>query len=92
MKKKEQYGDLPAADLEEEINTLVTTGLLLKNDKNSLFIRNSANTPTKDQENEFDDFDQNTDDEASENENISTSTEENINDCPKDSFSVLAER
>ena len=92
LKKKDQYRDLPAADLEEEINTLVTTGLLFKNDKNSFFIRNSANTPTKDQENEFNGFDHNTDNEASENENISKSTGENINNCPKDSFSVLAER
>ena len=61
-------------------------GLLIKNGKNSLFIRNSANTPTKDQENQFDSFDHNTDNEASENENTSTSTEENINDSPKDSF------
>ena len=83
---------MPAADLEEEINTSVTSGLLFKNDKNSLFIRNSANTLTKDQENEFDGFDHNTDDEASENKNIYASTEKNINDCPKDSFSVLAER
>lgn len=30
--------------MEEEINTLVTTGLLFKNDKNPLFIRNSTNT------------------------------------------------
>ena len=67
-------------------------GLLIKNGKNSLFIRNSANTPTKDQENQFDSFDHNTDDEASENENGSSSTEENINDSPKDSFSILAER
>ena len=41
---------------EEEINSLVTTGSLFDNDRNSLFIRNSANTPTKDQENEFDDL------------------------------------
>ena len=102
MRKKDQYKDLSATDLEEEIKTLVTTGLLFKNDKNSLFIRNLANTPTKDQENQFgsfdqntDDeasenqfgsFDQNTDDEASENENSSTSTEENINDSPKIAF------
>ena len=92
MRKKDQYKDLSATDLEEEIKTLVTTGLLFKNDKNSLFIRNFANTPTKDQENQFDSFDQNTDDEASENENSSTLTEENINDSPKDSFSILAER
>ena len=74
MRKKDQYRDLSAADLEEEINNLVTTGLLFKNNKNPLFIRNSANTPTKDQENQFDSFDHNTDDEASENENSSTST------------------
>ena len=37
MRKQDQYRDLPAADLEEEINTLVTTGLLFKNDRNSLF-------------------------------------------------------
>ena len=92
LRKKDQYIDLSAADLEEEINTLVTSGLLFKNDKKSLFIRNSVNTPTKDQGNQFDSFDHNTDDEASENENSSTSTEENINDSPKDSFSILAER
>ena len=92
LRKKDEFRDLSPADLEEEINTLVTTGLLFKNDKNSLFIRNSANTPTRDQENQFDSFDHNTDDEASENENGSSSTEENINDSLKDSFSILAER
>ena len=66
--------------------------MLFKNDKNSLFIRNLANTPTKDQENELDGFDPKTDDEGSEDENGSTSTEESINDSPKDSFSVLEER
>ena len=60
LRKKDQCRDLPAADLEKEINTLVTTGHLFKNDKNSLFIRNSPNTQTKDQENEFDDFDHDT--------------------------------
>ena len=74
LRKKNQYSDLSTADLEEEINTLVTTGLLFKNDRNSLFIRNLTNTPTKDQENQFDSFDHKTDDEASENENSSTST------------------
>ena len=69
---------MPAADLEEEINTLVSTGLLFKNGRNSHFIRNSANTPRKDQENEFDDLDRNTDDETSENENVSTSTKESV--------------
>ena len=92
LRKKDQYRDLSAADLEEEISTLVTTGLLFKNDKNSLFIRNSANKPTKDQKNEFDSFDHNTDNEASENENSSISTKENTNDSPKDSFSNLVER
>ena len=74
LRKKNQNNDLSTADLEEEINTLVTTGLLFKNDRNTLFIRNLTNTPTKDQENQFDSFDHNTDDEASENENSSTST------------------
>ena len=92
LRKKDQYRDLSAADLEEEISTLVTTGLLFKNDKNSLFIRNSANKPTKDQKNQFDSFDHNTDNEASENENSSTSTKENANDSPNDSFSNLVER
>ena len=92
LRKKDQYIDLSAADLEEKMNTLVTMGLLFKNDKKSLFIRNSVNIPTKDQGNQFDSFDHNTDDEASENENSSKSTEENINDSPKDSFSILAER
>ena len=54
LRKKNQNNDFSAADLEEEINTLVTTGLLFKNDRNSLFIRNLTNTPTKDQENQFD--------------------------------------
>ena len=84
--------DLLATDLEEEINSLVNTGLSFKDDRNSIFIKNSANAPTKDQENEFDDFDHNADDETSENKNVSTSTEENINDSPKDSFSVFEER
>ena len=44
------------------------------------------------QDNQFDSFDDNTDDEPSESENSSTSTEENINDSPKDSLLVLAER
>ena len=92
MRKKDQCRDLPAAALEKEINTLVTTGLIFKNDRNSLFIRNSANTLTKNQENEFDDFGHYTGDETSQNENVSTSTEESINYSPKDSFSVLAER
>ena len=48
--------------------------------KTHFFIRNSANTPTKDQVNKFDDFDHSTDDETSENENASTSTEESISD------------
>ena len=76
LRKKCQYRDLPAADLEEEINILVTTGLLFKNDKNSLFIRNSARII--DQENEFDDFDHITDDETKEKENVSASTKESI--------------
>ena len=38
LRKEDQCSDLPAADLEEEINTLVTT----------LFIRNLLNKPTKD--------------------------------------------
>ena len=59
--------------------------------KNNFSSRNSTNTSIKDQENQFDSFD-NTDDEASENENSSTSTEENINDSPKDNFSILAGR
>ena len=66
--------------------------MLFKNDKNSLFIRNSANTPTKDQENEFDDFNNNADNETSQNANVFTSTEESISDSPKDRFSVLTER
>ena len=92
LRKKDQYRDLPAADLEEEIDTLVTTGLLFQNDRNLLFIGNSANTPKKDQENKFDDFDHNTNDETSKNENVSISTEESISDSSKDSFSDLAER
>ena len=92
LSKKDQHIDLPAADLEEEINTLVIMGVLFKIDKNSLFIRNSTNTPTKDQENEFDGFNHNTDDGTIESENGSTWTVENINDNPKDTFSVLAER
>ena len=51
---------------------------------NSLFIRNSANTLTKDQEIKFDYFHHNTDDETSEYKNVSTSTEEGISDNPKD--------
>ena len=66
--------------------------MLFKNDKNSLFIRKSANTPTNDQENEFDDFDHNTDDETSKNEYGSTSTEESISDSTTASVSVLPER
>ena len=46
-RKKNQYKDLPTAYSNEEINTLGTTGLLFENYKNSLFIRISANTPTK---------------------------------------------
>ena len=92
MRRTDQYRDLPAADLEEEIDTLVIIGLLFKNDRNLLFIRNSANTPTKDHENKFDDFDHNTNNKTSKNENVSTSTEETINDSLKDSFSVLPER
>ena len=89
LRRKDQYRDLPVADLKEEIGTLVSTGLLFKKDRNLLFIRNSANTPTKDQENKFDDFDHNTNDETSEKENVSTLTEESISDSPKDSFSIL---
>ena len=92
LRKKDQYRDLPAADLEEEIDTLVTTGLLFKNDRNLLFIRNSANTPTKDQENKFDDFDHNTNDETRKKKNVSISTEESISDNSKGGFSGLAER
>ena len=92
MRKKDQYRDLSAADFEEESNTLITTELLFKIDKNSLFIRHLANAPTKDQNNKYDSFDHNTDGEAGENENSSTSTEQNINDTPKDSFSILVER
>ena len=44
--------------------------------------------PNKESENGFD---HNTGNEASKNENSSTSTAENINDSPKNSFSVLAE-
>lgn len=60
--------------MEEDINTLVTTGLLFKNDRNSLFIRNLANTQTKNQENLFDDLEHSIVDGTFENENISTST------------------
>ena len=67
-------------------------GNAIKNNKNSLFTKNSAKTPTKNQENKLDDFDHNTNDETSENENVSTLTEENISDKPKDNFSLLAER
>ena len=63
-----------------------------KNDKNSLFITNSTNTPTENQENKFDDIDHNTNDETSETENVSISTKESISDSPKDSFSVSAEK
>ena len=74
LRKKDQYRDLPVADLKEEIDTIVTTGFLFKNGRNLLFIRNSANAPTKDQENKFDDFEHNTNDETSKKENVSTST------------------
>ena len=67
LRRKDQYRDLPTADLEEVINTLVTTELLFENYRNSLFIWNSANTPTKDQENKFDDFDHSTYYETNEN-------------------------
>ena len=60
--------------MEEDINTLLTTGLLFKNDRNSLFIRNLANTQTKNQENLFDDLEHSIVDGTFENENISTST------------------
>lgn len=60
--------------MDEDINTLVTTGLLFKNDRNSLFIRNLANTQTKNQENLFDDLEHSIVDGTFENENISTST------------------
>ena len=33
LRKKDQYRDLSGTDLEEEINILVTTRLLFKNDK-----------------------------------------------------------
>ena len=46
----------------------------------------------KDQEKEFNGFDHNTDHGASENENSSAPTKENMNDNPKDSFSVLVKR
>ena len=46
-RKKKSVQRLAAAYSNEEINTLGTTGLLFENYKNSLFIRNSANTPTK---------------------------------------------
>ena len=36
LRKKDQYRHMFFADLEEEINTLVTTGLLSKKDKNLL--------------------------------------------------------
>ena len=38
LRRKDQDRDLPTTDLEEVINTLVTTGLLFKNYRNSLFI------------------------------------------------------
>ena len=38
LRREDQYRDLLTADLEEVINTLVTTGLLFKNYRNSLFI------------------------------------------------------
>lgn len=60
--------------MDEDINTLVITGLLFKNDRNSLFIRNLANTQTKNQENLFDDLEHSIVDGTFENENISTST------------------
>ena len=92
LRKKDQYRDLSVAVLEEEINTLITSRFLFKNDRSSLLIKNWANSLTKDQINESDGFDHNTNDQASKNENISTSTEENTNDYPKDPFSVLMER
>lgn len=94
FEKKDQDRDLPAADLEEQIDTLVTQGCLLKMRKLTFSANtpNSANAPTKNQENKFDDIDHNTNDETSENENVSISTEESISDSPKGSFSVSAEK
>ena len=66
--------------------------MIFSNDVNSLIIKNSASTTTKDQENDFDDFDHNTDEETSENETGSTFNEENISYSPKYNFSILAER
>ena len=83
---------MSVAVLEEEINTLITSRFLFRNDRSSLLIKNWANALTKDQINESVGFEHNTNDQASKNENSSTSTEENKNDYPKDPFSVLMER
>lgn len=43
LQKRHHYKDLYALDLEEEINTPVSSLMLCKNDKNSLLIGTSAN-------------------------------------------------
>ena len=48
LKKREHYKDLSSLDLEEEINTIVSTKKLYKNNKNSLFIGTLANTSKND--------------------------------------------
>ena len=50
LKKRDHYKELSTLDLEEEINTLASTVILCKNDKNSLFIGTSANASKKDHE------------------------------------------
>lgn len=48
LKKREHYKDLSSLDLEEEVNTIVSTKKLYKNNKNSLFIGTLANTSKND--------------------------------------------
>ena len=55
LRKKVQNRGLPAANLEEEINTLVTSGLLTV--IKLTFWQKFEKYTNKDQENEFDDYD-----------------------------------
>ena len=50
INKRDHYKELSTLDLEEEINTLASTIILCKNDKNSLFIGTSAKPSKKDHE------------------------------------------
>ena len=98
LKKSDHYKDLSTIDLEEEINTLVSTGMLHKNDNNTLFMWTLANTSKKDHEpNKLSDHFINAESSGNKSQRtadleISTPVEKDQSASLKDNLSVLADK